>query len=140
MSFRKQVFQHAALAALLAVGLVSAAHAQRVVRDAQTGELRAPTAAEIRTMEGKAARKAAPVGLLTGKADPQPVTMANGTVAQELTSEHLMYSVARRNPDGTISQYCVNGEESANAVLKGKALSKPRSFAKASKEHAHEVK
>ena len=141
MSFDKQSLRHVALAALLAVGLSPSANAQRVVRDAQTGALRAPTAAEIRSMEGAGARKAStPVGLLSGRANPQPVTLANGTVSQELTTEHLMYSVARRNPDGSISQYCVSGEESANAVLKGKAQSKPRSFAKSSKEQAHEVK
>jgi hypothetical protein len=127
-----------ALAALLALGVGASAHAQRVTRDSVTGELRAPTADEVKAMDGSSRAKRA-VGIHSGKADPQAVRMPDGTVMQELTTDTLMYSVARKNADGSISQYCVAGDEAAQRLVKGKQA-RTQSFAKAGKEQAYEVK
>ena len=77
--------------------------------------------------------------MLTGTVDPQAVRQANGTVGVELTTDTVMYSVARKNADGTISQYCVNGDEAAQRLVSAKQ-SKKQTFAKAGKEHMYEVK
>jgi hypothetical protein len=126
------------LAGLLALGAVASAHAQRVTRDSVTGELRAPTAAEVKAMDsGKRSTRA--VGVLSGKADPQAVHMPDGTVMQELTTDSLMYSVARKNADGSISQYCVHGEEAAQRLVKGKQA-RTQMISKAGKEVSYELK
>lgn len=131
--------------AAVALGMAAGAQAQRVTKDSVTGELRAPTADEVKALDaaaGNGKRAAAPTGILSGKADPQPQRLPNGTVVQELTTDTMMYSVARKNADGTISQYCVTGDEAAQRLVKGPAASskKPTTFAKAGKEVAYEVK
>lgn len=133
-------FKLFALAAL-ALGVAASAQAQRVTKDSVTGELRAPTADEVKAMDASTGKRSTrAVGILSGKADPQPERMPNGTVAQELTTDTMMYSVARKNADGTISQYCVSGDEAAQRLVKGKASSRKQTFAKAGKEAAYEVK
>ena len=127
-----------ALAAALALTFTITAHAQRVTRDTATGELRAPTADEIKAMDGQS-RESRPVGLLSGKPNPQQIRHADGTIQQELDTSTLMYSVAKRNADGSISQYCVTGSEAAERLVKGKK-SKTSVVSKAGKEHSHEVK
>jgi len=124
--------------AALALGVAASAHAQRVTRDSVTGELRAPTADEVKAMDATGKRATRAVGVLSGRADPQAVRLPDGTVAQELTTDTLMYSVARKNADGTVSQYCVPGSEVAG-VLKAKQA-RTATFAKAGKEQAYEVK
>lgn len=130
--------QMVALAGLLALGVASGAHAQRVSRDSVTGELRAPTAAEVKAMDSSK-RASRAVGVLSGKADPQAVRLPDGTVMQELTTDSLMYSVARKNADGTVSQYCVHGEEAAHRLVKGKQA-KSQVISKAGKEVTYELK
>jgi hypothetical protein len=138
MSQRSISTSQLALAALLALGAVSSAHAQRVVRDAQTGELRAPVASEIVVDKARAGA----VGLVSGRPNPAPVTLPNGTVMQELTTDSLMYSVARRNADGSISQFCVTGQEAASRIVQGKpaATSRLAKADKSSKGQVYEVK
>jgi hypothetical protein len=125
----------AALAALMALALCGAAQAQRVSRDTQGGPLRAPTAEETKALDAKAAKTAAPVGLRTGKVNPQPIKHPDGSIEQELDTSTLTYSVARRNADGSLDMVCVTGSEDAERALKG-ALKGP----KAGKEHKHEEK
>lgn len=126
--------------AALALGVAASAQAQRVTKDSVTGELRAPTADEVKAMDASTGKRAAaPVGILSGKADPQPQRLPSGAVAQELTTDTMMYSVARKNADGTVSQYCVTGDEAAQRLVKAKS-SKTLLFAKAGKERAYEVK
>ena len=61
------------------------------------------------------------------------VMHADGAVQLELDESSLMYSVARRNADGTIERVCVEGSEAANKALKApKFASRPVS--KAAKE------
>jgi hypothetical protein len=124
--------------AALALGVAASAQAQRAAKDSVTGELRAPTVDEVKA-EASGKRSARAVGILSGKADPQSQRLPNGTVVQELTTDTMMYSVARKNADGTISQYCVTGDEAAQRIVKSKP-SKIQSFAKAGKEQVYEVK
>jgi hypothetical protein len=120
-----------ALAVLSAIVLPASAGAQTVARDAETGELRAPTAAEARALSTASPARSTPsriqaapadrVGLITGKVNPEPVTHADGTVEQELDASTLVYSVARRNADGTLTRECVTGTAAANKALLAKS-------------------
>jgi hypothetical protein len=94
-----------AMAAVLP-GAGAWADGMRVVRDAQTGELRAPNSEELRTMQAqekaeKAARKA------RGEADtlPQETTVrthAGGIKSATLGEEHLVQVVASRDENGKL--------------------------------------
>jgi hypothetical protein len=129
MSLKKFAMRRPGLAVAIAAATLMAftsAHASKVVRDAQTGQLRAPNATELAAEQaaasgkGAVSRAAAPRGLLTGKVNPQPVTHADGTVSQELDESTLMYSTVTRNADGTLTYDCVAGHDEAEAVVKGK--------------------
>ncbi|MBB3220167.1 choice-of-anchor J family PEP-CTERM protein [Pseudoduganella umbonata] len=102
-----------------------------VVRDAETGKVRAPTAEEYRALvpsaaaahEAKSAR-----GIVTR---PQAVVMKNGT--RKISVEHkAIYSVITKNPDGTIAEACVTGEDTANALINN-------AHAAQAKGHRHEA-
>lgn len=125
-----------ALITVLCTAVASSAMAQRAARDNPGDALRALTPAELRALDSKAS---APVGLRSGKANPQPVTHADGSVEHELDSSTLMYSVARRNADGSISTYCVTGADSAEGLLKP-SKSSARTTARGAKEHQHDHK
>ncbi len=81
-----------------------------VVRDAATGKLRAPTAAELRALRnesGQAQRAAA------DSARP-PTVRADGVKAATLGERGMVYSVITRGPDGKLHEHCVEGEAAAN--------------------------
>jgi hypothetical protein len=117
--------------------VVQAAPQSVVVRDAETGQLRAPTAEEAKALTattGKVARNR----LAAAKTEPR--TLSNGAVAMDLDESTLVYSVVRRNADGTISRVEVQGKEAAE-----KAAKAPRNFtkpmtAKNSREAGYELK
>jgi hypothetical protein len=118
-----------ALVALTALVVSSAAFAadgkdgMKVVRDAATGELRAPTPAEAQTMHAQEKAKAPSkaVGMLTGAVEPQQKLMANGTVMMELTEDSMVYSVVTKKADGSLDMQCVTGSDAANKVINGKS-------------------
>lgn len=102
----------AALAATLATPAVLAQDAEastdalRVVRDKQTGQLRAPNSEELKQMleAEKADRKAR--GKPEPSANPQPVqvrTYANGMKAAVLGPEFLVSLEAQRDADGNLT-------------------------------------
>ena len=125
----------AASFAALAIAMTASAQAQRAAIDPQTGQLRTPTADEMKPANTKGSR---PVGMITGRVNPPPTVHADGTVEQELDTSTMVYSVARRNADGTVSQYCVTGTEAAERLVHSKA---PTQFAaKIGKEQKHAVK
>jgi hypothetical protein len=132
-----------AVAATLALTMATSAHAQVVVRDAETGQLRAATAAEVQAMNktsgtGRSANAVQPrIGMNTGKLNPQPIQHADGTVEQELDASTLSYTVAKRNADGSISMVCVTGKDEEAKALAAKPA---RSAAVSKKEHNHDVK
>lgn len=139
----------AAIAALALSGSAFAAGQQgiTVVKDAATGELRAPTAEEaqqLRTLgaQQKAAAAAAAVGKgKLAKGASAAATVAPGTtiyhpdgsVEVTLDEESMAYSVMTRDADGKLSLQCVTGASAAT-----KAMSTPATTE--SKEHQHDVK
>jgi hypothetical protein len=131
----------AAALAVAALAVAPAAYAQqsglRAFKDPVTGQLRAPTAAELKAAAA-AKTPAEPRGLVTGKLNPQAVRHANGAISQELTQADLMYSVATRKADGSVDLYCVPGADAAAKVMKGeKTTAKVEQIGK---EHNHDEK
>jgi len=82
-----------------------------VTRDPATGKIRPATAEEIRALNALRPQ-AAP-------AAPAVVILPDGTKMVTLGEEFMSYAVVRRNPDGTITQTCVQGAEAAAAAMKG---------------------
>lgn len=105
----------AALCAATALALPPARAAGQqamvTVRDAQTGQLRAPTAAEAAALHGKP-------GLLR-QAPAQRVELAGpgGGGKVQLGKSALVYSVVTRAPDGKLAQQCVSGKPAAHAAM-----------------------
>ena len=114
-----------AIVAALSLGVVTSANAQRVFRDAVTGEFRAPTAAEVQQLEAlnKAMKARVPRGLLTGTANPQPVRMADGSDFLENTDADLNYSVVLRQRDGRLVRHCVPNGDIAERLVRGEVTS-----------------
>lgn len=87
-----------------------------VVRDPQTGEMRAPTAAELKALgpaPAAALRAQVPLSSLV-------VSKPNGARMLRLGERFQVYSVVSRAPDGGLVEQCVQGEDAA-----GKALAQP---------------
>jgi len=84
-----------------------------VTRDPETGEIRNATAAEREKLLGRRPQVA--------PAAPRVVVLPDGTEMVVLGEESRSYAVARRNPDGTVTQTCVEGPEAAAAARKAKA-------------------
>ncbi len=119
--------------ALLGTGLGLAAAAQ--TPHAQVRAVNADQARSHMEASMKAAARGQKVGMLTGRANPQPVKLANGAVAQELDASSMVYTVARVNADGRVEMVCVNGADAAQQALQAPAMSKRISLA--AKEHTH---
>ena len=97
-----------------------------VVRDAETGQLRAPTAAESRALNPPSAALAAP---------PQPamVTHPGGSRQVRLGDRGMVYSVVTRSAEGKLVEQCVEGGAAA-----AKAVSAATPAAPHTEEHAHD--
>lgn len=84
-----------------------------VVRDAQTGQLRAPTADEMKALTQ------APTGAI--KAQPPlsslVVTNPDGSRRLRLGERGQVFSVVTRGADGKLAEHCVQGEQAAARVL-----------------------
>jgi hypothetical protein len=90
-----------------------------VVRDADTGALRAATADEAAALASKpAAGKTAMVGARAVAAQ-QPLLKGHRSGAQgaRITDEMASYSVAVRRADGTLDTQCIEGKADAEAAL-----------------------
>lgn len=98
-----------------------------VVRDAQTGQMRAPTAAELKALAPAGAKVSTQVPLSS-----LVVTKPNGSRTLRLAERGQVYSVVSRAPDGQLVEQCVQGENAANAALAQPA--QPRN----NQEHRHE--
>jgi uncharacterized iron-regulated membrane protein len=129
--------QLVAMAALTLSGSAFAAgqEGMQVVRDATTGELRAPNAAEHRALQAQAAKMK---GNARSMAAPAAASMVVGTKARKGTTayavpeESIVYSVVTRNANGTLEQQCVTGEDAAAHATHHAAVS-------LHKEHKNEV-
>ena len=132
-----------AAALVMAAPLAQAAPGVQIVKDPVSGELRAPTQDELKAIAAQQgnAMAATPArrGMFSGTANPQQVRRANGAVSLELDESTMMYSVARRNPDGSITMECVTGADAAADAMKGGKLDF-RTVTTSTKEQAREVK
>lgn len=82
-----------------------------VVRDAQTGQLRAPTPAEARALAPKA------TSAMTAQGKPSMVTHASGARQVHLGERGLVYSVVTRDADGKLAEQCVHGADAADRAV-----------------------
>ena len=111
-------FPTLALAACAAAALLvgPAAQAQNVII-MHSPDASAARAAQQASVD--AASRGQRVGMITGRIDPQPEQLPDGTVAQELDASTMMFSVARMGADGRVERLCMHGAD--NAVLAAKA-------------------
>jgi hypothetical protein len=125
-----------ALAALLAAGaacsLPAAAEQDRqqgmvVVRDAQTGQLRNATPAEVKALRAQETRR----GLVAPEAASAVTIRRDGTMQKHLGERGMVYSVVTRDANGKLGTQCVNGEDAAKAALEHPAPATKQ-------EHDHE--
>lgn len=100
----------AAALALAAALPAQAQDAQRVVRDATTGQLRAPTAEEGAALAARGSRAT----VETAKAKYS----RRGGAGVRLTNDFLSHSVMLRNADGSLAEQCVAGEDAAASLIK----------------------
>jgi hypothetical protein len=98
-----------------------------VVRDAQTGELRAPTAAESRAL----APQGPSASIQAQPTTPALVTHPGGARQVRLGERGLVYSVVTRGADGKLDEQCVQGEKSADKAVHATASAQQ-------KEHSHD--
>lgn len=128
MSYKKLFAILPCAALLAALPLAGAAQEQSgmvVVRDAQTGQLRAPTAAESRALAPPSS------SAMRAPAQPALVTHPGGSRQVRLGERGLVYSVVQRGADGKLVEQCVHGATSAD-----KAVHTPASTQH--KEHHHD--
>lgn len=91
----------------------SATLGQVAVRDAATGQLRAPTASEM-----KALQAAAPTGVHTMKAGAtKQKHHKSGATGARLNDSFMSYSVMVKQPDGKLAEYCFSSQEDAEAAV-----------------------
>lgn len=83
-----------------------------VVRDRQTGQLRAPTAAELKALRPQ------PGSSLWQPAQPVVVIHPDGSRHVRMGEQGMVYSVVTRGADGKVTDQCVQGEAAAEAALK----------------------
>lgn len=95
-------------AAATAKPAAAAGASLRVARDPVTGALRPLTPEEAHQLLGRRP-------LVT--AEPQVVTLPDGTRMMRLGPDQASLSVARKNSDGTLTSACVHGADEARAFL-----------------------
>jgi hypothetical protein len=99
----------AALCVLAAFSMHAKAAGQEgmvVVRDPLTGQLRAPTADELKELR---ARTPATAGLVAPRT-PATITRGDGSRGLRLGEKGMVYDVVTRGPDGKLTHECVQGE------------------------------
>jgi hypothetical protein len=83
-----------------------------VAIDPATGKIRQPTAAEALALSAQ-------MPMMTKAAmtssDPQVVTYADGTMSAQVPPDFLNVWLVQINPDGSLSQVCVDGANLGNA-------------------------
>ena len=107
----KSIIAAALFAMAATAAQAQAQEAMTVVRDAETGKLRAPTAAETRAIMGTSRAQSQ-----TPQERPRSVLRPDGTRALELGERGLVYSVATRGADGKLAKKCVKGDHAVDAL------------------------
>ena len=83
-----------------------------VVRDPQTGKLRAPTADEL-----KALRAQTPSAALAAPRQSATVSRGDGSRGVRLGEGNMVYEVVTRGADGKLTRECVEGSTGAAQAL-----------------------
>lgn len=85
-----------------------------VVRDAETGKLRAPTAEEHAALKKKSSANAR----VQRSAPPPPMQKfhASGAQGARLTDEFVSSAVMVRGPDGKLAAQCVDSHDAAEGI------------------------
>lgn len=106
-----------------------------VVRDAATGQLRAPDAAEMQALNAQRASSQL-IGPQTAMPGTRPVvtTGPDGTLRANVGRESLMFAVIQRDADGKLHSQCVSGQQNAASAISRAAPA----LANATKEHDHD--
>jgi hypothetical protein len=99
-----------------------------VVRDPQTGKMRAPTPEELQALRAKAPP---PNAALTTPQAPRELSRRDGARGVRLGEKSLVYDVVTRGEDGKLSSLCVQGEAAAREAMEHPAST-------FHKEHNHE--
>ncbi len=127
----------AALTVACCAGAVQAADAgAQVVRDAETGQLRAPTAAEAAALRGTRAGTAEKARAVVER------KMPSGAIMAEVPESMMQFSVVTRAPDGSLVRVCVQGAEQAEKAVRQPQFAKPlaMSTARTARGMAYEVR
>ena len=95
----------------------------RVFIDPATGKLREPEQSDIQQL-------APAVGFHALQAPAAPLQGPGGAVGMRLDDSQMVYSVATKNPDGSISFECVTGPANASKALAGKHSERSQSDVK----------
>ena len=111
----------------------AAAEAMTVVRDRETGELRAPNATELAAL--KAAEAQAGKSRAAARSAPVETRHANGAVEMTLDDSTTMYSVATRNADGTVALQCLPAAQAQKVVKTGKTSVAGKAAKKVNHDH-----
>jgi len=118
----------------------------QVVRDAETGALRAPNEVEGKAME--AAREALrqngnskKVGIMSGKESPAPKSLSRGGTVMELTEDTMAFSVVQRDANGKLDMQCIIGTDKIEKTnsKSAKSTAHKHTHAHSHKEHSYEV-
>lgn len=86
-----------------------------VVRDAATGRLRAPTAAELAALKGQHGES------LRVPLQTLPRVHAGGGRGVRLSDQFMSHSVVTRQADGSLSTICYDSRDEAEAAVKAAA-------------------
>jgi hypothetical protein len=100
----------AALCVLAAFSMHAKAAGQEgmvVVRDPLTGQLRAPTADELKELRAKTPATA---GVAAPRA-PAAISRSDGSRGMRLGEKGMVYDVVTRGPDGTLTHECVQSPD-----------------------------
>ena len=103
---------------------VTATSSQIVVRDGNTGQLRAASPEEansLREQHSKGRLRAAPQSTL-------PRSHASGARGARLTDEIMSYSVVVRQAGGSLKEFCFESREAAEAALKAPVAAAPQTL------------
>lgn len=90
--------------------------AMQIAIDPQTGAIRQPTAEERRQLDKPLQSLASSA---TAAAPSSQVVFPNGAVGMSAGPEFLNVWVVVVNPDGSVTQGCVQGMDTANAIVNG---------------------
>ncbi len=135
--------QIAVAAVAVALSLAApAAHAMRVVKDAVTGELRAPNAVEAAAFEKAEAQLRASKGAAAGGRQPARVTgvetrYPDGTVETSMGEDTHMYSVVSTTAEGALQMDCVPAQEAHKLMQSSSKKSSPAKSGASSVKAGH---